>query len=272
MGSIAGPILLVGGGKMGSALMQGWLEAGLPSDQAFLVEPDQAARDRLAAAGVATTVAAASDLPSIKPRTVIVAVKPQVMETVLEGLTGLVGPDTLVVSIAAGKPIATFERAFGSAAPIVRVMPNTPSAIGKGMSVLCASPAVSSLQRQEAEALMSAVGDTAWIEDEEQMHAVTALSGSGPAYVFHMIEAMADAGIAAGLPQDLARRLALRTVEGAGALAGSSDEDPSALRVNVTSPGGTTQAALEVLMADDGLRPLLARAVAAAARRSRELA
>ncbi|MCB1834720.1 MAG: pyrroline-5-carboxylate reductase [Geminicoccaceae bacterium] len=272
MATITGPLLLVGGGKMGGALMRGWLQAGLAPADAFLIEPNDAARAELAGLGVATAVADAGDLAAFHPRTVIVAVKPQVMDAVLDGLGAFVGPKTLVVSIAAGKPISAFERAFGPATAIVRVMPNTPAAIGRGMSVLCASRSVTPAQRAEVEALMAAVGDTAWIGDEEQMHAVTGVSGSGPAYVFHMIEALAAAGMAAGLPEDLAKRLALRTVEGAGALAGTGDVEPAVLRANVTSPGGTTAAGLGVLMAEDGLGPLLERTVAAAAERSRELA
>ncbi|MCB1969290.1 MAG: pyrroline-5-carboxylate reductase [Geminicoccaceae bacterium] len=272
MQRIAGPLLLAGGGKMGSALMTGWLRGGLAGGDAFVIEPNDAARDAIAALGVETVAASADTLPAMTARTIVVAVKPQVMGDVLPALTAFAGPGTQVVSIAAGKPISSFEAIFGSDTAIVRVMPNTPAAIGRGMSVLCANRMASDRQRREAEALMRAVGETAWVEDEEQMHAVTALSGSGPAYVFHLVEAMAQAGEKAGLPVELARLLALRTVEGAGALAGSSSDSPSALRVNVTSPGGTTQAALEVLMAEDGLAPLMERTVAAAATRSRELA
>jgi pyrroline-5-carboxylate reductase len=195
------------------------------------------------------------------------------MDAALPGLRPLLDSDTLVLSIAAGKPLALFERVLGAGLGVVRAMPNTPAAVGRGIPVLCANAAASGAQRDLAVRLMAAVGTTHWIADEDLMHAVTAVSGSGPAYLFHLIEALAAAGAAAGLPPELAMPLARGTVTGAGELAARSTEDAATLRVNVTSPGGTTAAALAVLTAeDDGLTRLLTRAVAAAAARSRELA
>ena len=270
----ARPLLLVGGGKMGEALLAGWLRGGLGTDAAFVVEPDAARRSALVAAHGVTAVPDAADLPpTTRPGAVVLAVKPQVMDTALPGLRVLLDADTLVVSIAAGKPLALFERALGGSMGIVRAMPNTPAVVGRGVTVLCANGAATEAQRELAARLMAAVGATHWIEDEDLMHAVTAVSGSGPAYVFHLIEALAAAGAAAGLPQELATQLARGTVTGAGELAARSAEGADTLRANVTSPGGTTAAALEVLMvAEDGLTPLLTRAVAAAAARSRVLA
>jgi pyrroline-5-carboxylate reductase len=269
----ARPLLLVGGGKMGEALLAGWLRGGLSADAAFVVEPDAARRSALATVHGVTAAPKASDLPpTTRPGAVVLAVKPQVMDAALPGLRSLLDADTLVVSIAAGKPLALFEQALGASIGIVRAMPNTPAAVGRGVTVLCANGATTEAQRELAARLMAAVGSTHWIADEDLMHAVTAVSGSGPAYVFHLIEALAAAGVAAGLPPELAMELARGTVTGAGELAARSAEDAATLRANVTSPGGTTAAALEVLMAGDGLTPLLTRAVAAAAARSRELA
>ena len=184
----------------------------------------------------------------------------------------LIQPGRLVLSIAAGTPISYFEHQLGANTAVVRAMPNTPASIGHGITVLCANTHVSAEQRARCEILIGAVGQVEWIEDESLMDAVTAVSGSGPAYVFLLIEALAQAGISAGLAADLANRLALTTVAGAGALAEQTEDSPTVLRQNVTSPGGTTAAALEVLMADDGLQQLMARAVTAAKERGRELA
>ena len=183
-----------------------------------------------------------SDAPA--PGAVLLAVKPQLMDAVLPALARLIAADTLVLSIAAGKPIAVFEQALGAAVSVVRAMPNTPAAVGRGVTVLCANARADAGQRALAERLMAAVGQVHWIEDEDLMHAVTAVSGSGPAYVFHLIEALAAGGVAAGLPAPLAMELARGTVVGAGALAAQSSESAAQLRVNVTSPGGTTAAAL----------------------------
>ncbi|MCB2056175.1 MAG: pyrroline-5-carboxylate reductase [Geminicoccaceae bacterium] len=267
-----GPLVLVGGGRMGAALLRGWLDRGLSSKDVVVVEPDTAIRETLAVHDLGGLHAGADEIDAPSPGVLVLAVKPQVMDAVLADHVDRVGPSTLVVSIAAGKPLATFEAAFGSAQPIVRVMPNTPASVGCGMSVLIANAAVDEAQRAAAEALMQAVGRTAWIEDEELMHAVTGLSGSGPAYVFHMCEAMTAAGIQAGLPVELATMLARQTIYGAGVLLERSDDDAAKLRADVTSPGGTTQAGLEVWMAEGAVEKLMGATVAAAARRSAELA
>jgi len=274
--ALTGPLWLVGGGKMGSALAQGWIDAGLPAGALTVVEPNAETREPWTARG-ATTFAdvgalAGPDRPDEVPEALILAVKPQQMADVLAALHGRVPPATAVISIAAGVPIARFAAALGEARPIVRVMPNTPSAVGRGISALVANAAAGDEVRALATRLMAAVGETVWLEDEDQMHAVTALSGGGPAYVFWLIETMAAAGVAQGLDPEVAARLALATVAGAGELARRSPEPPEELRRNVTSPGGTTAEALAVLMADDGLAPLMDRALRAAAARSRVLA
>jgi len=269
---LEGPLLLAGAGKMGGALLAGWLERGLsPSD--IIIQDPAPASDTLESAlergvRVETSVGVLPKPPSV----IVVAVKPQVMEVVFPLLARLAGPRTMVLSIAAGKTIASFERHLAVGAAVVRAMPNTPAAIGRGITVCCANPHVSAAQRALCDQLLAAVGTVAWITDEGQMDAVTAVSGSGPAYVFHLVEAMAAAGEAAGLAPDLAMRLARETVSGAGELLHRSDQDAGTLRHNVTSPGGTTAAALAVLMADDGLAALMRRAVAAATIRGRELA
>ena len=267
-----GPLLLVGCGKMGGALLSGWLARGLDAAQAVVIEPVAAAAEAAAQHGVTCLDDLAPRSADFAPAVVVFAIKPQMMDEALPAYRDLVRPETVFLSIAAGKTIGFFERHLGREAAVVRAMPNTPAAVGRGITVLCANPQVSGGQREICGALMSAVGETAWVEEESLLDPVTAVSGSGPAYVFLLIEALAQAGVEAGLPETLAMRLARETVAGAGELARRSPEDAATLRKNVTSPGGTTQAALEVLMADDGLRALMTRAVAAAARRSRELA
>ena len=264
---VDGPLLLVGGGRMGGALLEGWLAGGLESEATWVLDPEPATR--LTGLHHAATPA---ELPESAVAALVVAVKPQVVDQVLAPLARQVGPATTVVSIAAGKPISTFEAAFGPDIAVVRAMPNTPAAVGRGVSVLCANRAATEEARALAGRLMQAVGAVHWTADEDLMHAVTAVSGSGPAYVFHLIEALAAAGEAAGLPADLAMALAHGTVTGAGELAHRSSDTAETLRRNVTSPHGTTAAALAVLMGEGGLTPLLTRAVAAAAARSRELA
>jgi len=268
---IEGPILLVGGGKMGGALLEGWLKGGLKAEDALVVEPDAAQREALTRLGAGRVVATAEALGGVKPRAIVLAVKPQVMDEVAPPYAAMVGAGTLVLSIAAGRTIAGFERVFGDGQPIVRAMPNTPAAIGAGITVLCANRAAGEADRALAGSLMEAVGEAVWIEDEEMMHVVTALSGGGPAYVFLLAEALAAAGERQGLPADLARRLARRTVAGSGRLLETSDQPPGQLRRNVTSPGGTTAAALDVLMREEGVPSLIDAAIAAAAARSREL-
>ena len=259
-------ILLIGCGRMGGALLSGWRAAGTVG-RAVIVDPAPGAIPE----GIEILPDLAS-LPDPLPQTILLAVKPQMMDAVMAPLAPLLPAGALVVSIAAGKPLAYFAERLGEAVPVIRTMPNTPAAIGRGITVCCAGARADVGHRRTAEALMSAVGRVAWVEDERLMHAVTALSGSGPAYVFLLIEAMAAAGVAAGLPTALAGELALATVAGAGELARQSGEAPAKLRADVTSPAGTTAAALEILMEEGGLSALIERAVAAAAARSRVLA
>ncbi len=266
------PLLLVGCGKMGSALLTGWLGRGAAASNIVVVEPGRSAAEAAAALGASVVGEASRVDPSFVPRVVVFAVKPQLMDAVARGFAGYSGGDTVFLSIAAGSPIALFESALGGGARVIRAMPNTPAAIGRGISVLCANAATSDADRQICGDLLSAVGEVAWANDEGMMDAVTAASGSGPAYVFLLIECLADAAVEAGLPRDLADQLAKATVEGAAELSRRSGEPAATLRKNVASPGGTTEAALKVLMAPDGLKPLMARAVAAATARSRELA
>ncbi len=269
-----GRVLMVGAGKMGGALIESWLknQTTQPSDN-VLVEPNvtraKYLRDTYTLYTFETPEAINTGLGEA---TILFAVKPQVMDEVVPLYKPLIQPGRLVLSIAAGTPISYFEHQLGANTAVVRAMPNTPASIGHGITVLCANTHVSAEQRARCEILIGAVGQVEWIEDESLMDAVTAVSGSGPAYVFLLIEALAQAGISAGLAADLANRLALTTVAGAGALAEQTEDSPTVLRQNVTSPGGTTAAALEVLMADDGLQQLMARAVTAAKERGRELA
>jgi len=263
-------LLLAGCGQMGGALLRGWRARGL-AQRYVVVEPGAGAAAFAGEADV-TAVAAADRLPAdLKPDIIVFAVKPQVMGEVAPAYRRFAG-GTLFLSIAAGKTLSFFARQLGADAAVVRAMPNTPAAIGRGIAVACASRAVTAPQRDLAERLLGAVGDVGWVADEALIDAVTAVSGSGPAYVFLLIECLAKAGVAAGLPEELAMRLARATVAGSGELARLSAEPASRLRESVTSPGGTTRAALDVLMAPDGLESLLRRAVLAAARRSRELA
>lgn len=255
-------LVLVGCGRMGSAMLRGWLAGGLQPGAVTVIDPN------LAPEWQDKGLRVNAPMPA-NPAVLVLAVKPQMMAAALGEMPVLT--DTLVISVAAGTTIATFEAAFPGAA-IVRVMPNTPSAIGKGISAIIGNTAATAADLDLAQALMSAVGRVVRLDHEDQMDAVTGLSGSGPAYVFHLIEAMAKAGEAQGLPAALSLELARMTVAGAGALAVDADEDPAVLRENVTSPGGTTAAGLRVLMdADNGLPPLMARTVAAATERGREL-
>lgn len=260
-------LVLLGCGKMGSAMLEGWLAGGLPSASVTVLDPKPS--DWLQGIEGLRLNAELPDNPAL----VLIAVKPQMMGDALPRIAALGGGGTLFVSVAAGTPIAAFENAFGADSPIIRAMPNTPAAVGRGITAIVGNPRVAPAQLDTAEALLAAVGQVVRLDDESQMDAVTAVSGSGPAYVFHLIETLAAAGKAEGLPADLAMQLAKATVAGAGALAEGSDDNPSQLRVNVTSPGGTTAAALSVLMDDEtGFPDLLRRAVAAAANRGRELA
>jgi pyrroline-5-carboxylate reductase len=266
----SGSLALAGAGKMGDALLRGWLDRGLPGRQLVILEP--APSQELLALTRAQSIRLNPVADSIADTAVLVlAVKPQVMQEVLPQFAPLARCGALVLSIAAGKPVSFLEQHFPGA-PVVRAMPNTPAAIGQGMSVLFANVRVTAAQRQLATALLGAVGEVAWVDDEALMDPVTAVSGSGPAYVFLLIETLARAGEKAGLDADLAYLLAKQTVAGAAALAVQSDQPASVLRENVTSPGGTTAAALEVLMRADGLQRLMDAAVLAATARSRELA
>ena len=255
---------------MGSAMLRGWLARDAAS--AFIaIEPAGLPAPFADTKSVAWH-AAAEELPDdLTPDAVVFAVKPQIINDVLPAYRRWVRPQTLFLSIAAGIPIAGIARHLGKAA-IIRTMPNTPAAIGRGITVACANPLVTLEQRGLCETLLSAIGESAWVEDEALLDPVTAVSGSGPAYVFLLIEVLAQAGEHAGLPANLALRLARETVAGSGELARLSQGDPARLREAVTSPGGATRAALDVLMAKDGLARLLDRAVAAATKRSRELA
>lgn len=266
-------ILLVGCGHMGGALLRGWLARGLPGANACVIEPAVSRLTWATEAGV-TCVPDFAGIPAgFGPDIVVFAVKPQAMAEVAPRYGDLVRSGAAVLSIAAGTQIGFFAGLFGDDAAIMRVMPNTPAAIGKGMSVLVANEAAAASQKNLAETLLGAVGAVAWLEDERLIDAVTALSGAGPAYVFLLIEAMAAAGEAKGLSSEMAQQLARETVSGAGALVAQSDESAAVLRQNVTSPGGVTAAALEVLMRDPGgMRELMRDAVAAGERRSRELA
>ena len=258
-------LVLLGCGKMGSAMLQGWLEGGLPPQAVSVLDPNPS--EWLQGTGVTVN----GDLPE-RPAVVIIAVKPQMMGEALPRLQAYGNSSTVFVSIAAGTPISAFEAALGDQSPVIRAMPNTPAAVGRGITAIIGNAHASAADMDMAEELLKAVGQVVRLEDEDQMDAVTALSGSGPAYVFHMIECLASAGEAQGLAPALAMQLAKATVAGAGALAEAAEETPEQLRINVTSPNGTTQAGLAVLMdTGDGLPPLMIRTVGAAADRSREL-
>ncbi len=270
---MATTLILVGGGKMGGAMLAGWLDRGMGREGITVVEPNgetaAALRESHGVAVLATSAALAAD---IRPDVVVFAVKPQNLDEAAPAYRRFAGQATVFLSIAAGKTIAGIQGALGADAPIVRCMPNTPAQVGRGITVACANRLVGDDQRRLCQDLLEAVGEAAWVEDESLLDAVTAVSGSGPAYVFLLAECMARAGVEAGLPEELSGRLAGATVAGAGELLRQSSEAPAVLRQNVTSPGGTTAAALEVLMAEDGVQPLMTRAIAAATRRSRELA
>ena len=268
LAQIKGTIVLAGAGKMGGAMLSGWLARGLDAKRVAVIEPQPSGEiSALETKGVRLN-------PSLKQlgsiATLVIALKPQTFRETGSALKSFTGLSTLVVSIMAGTTIASIEAACGGS--VVRAMPNTPAAIGRGITVAVAAKNVSAAQRAVADALLRATGSVEWVDDESLMDAVTAVSGSGPAYIFLLAEELARAGVEAGLPQELATKLARETVAGSGELLHRSDAPSATLRQNVTSPGGTTAAALEVLMAPDGMQSLLTRAVAAATRRSRELA
>lgn len=265
-------LVLVGCGKMGGALLSGWLDQGLRAENVTVVEPFQDFLGPYRERGVKLAVDFEGLAPDLQPDLVLFAVKPQMMDQALPPYRRFVRPGCAFLSIAAGKTIAYFEAALGPEAAVVRAMPNTPAAVGRGMTVLAANAQAGETQKELCGKLLAGVGEIDWVGDEALLDAVTALSGGGPAYVFLLIECLAEAGAAAGLPADLAMRLARGTVAGAGELVYRSDEPASKLRENVTSPGGTTLEALKVLMAEDGILPIFTRAIAAATHRSRELA
>ena len=263
------PLVLVGAGKMGAALLKGWLDGGLDRKAVVVVDPAPPADSAafLAAAGIRET-----PLPpeGIKAKVIVVAVKPQIIGTILPRLRGLVGRSTVTLSIAAGTTLANLAAGIGDGA-IVRSIPNTPAQVGRGITAAIANDRVAKAGRALVTSLLEAVGEVVWVTDEDLINAVTAVSGSGPAYVFLLAECLAEAAVAAGLDADSAAKLARATITGAGELLYRSDLPAEQLRKNVTSPKGTTEAALKVLMAKNGLAPLMKKAIAAAKKRSREL-
>ena len=268
---LKGTLVLVGAGKMGGAMLEGWLKGGADPKKivAFDPSPPPEVKSLLEKHRIRLNpnVADVTDA-----EVVLIAVKPQVMEDVLPGIVPVGRSKPLILSIAAGKTIATFERHFGAGAAVIRTIPNTPAAVGRGITAMASNSNVSAAQLQLARALLSAVGEVVTVDNESQIDAVTAVSGSGPAYVFYVTECLAAAGEKLGLSPELAMQLARATVAGSGELMRATGLPAATLRQNVTSPKGTTYAALQVLMAEDGLQPLFDKAVAAADKRSRELA
>jgi pyrroline-5-carboxylate reductase len=268
---LAGTLVLVGAGKMGGAMLEGWLKAGAESAHIAVLEPQPSTEMRglLERHGIPLN----PGIAAVKNAEVIlVAVKPQVLDGMLPQLAPLMVAKPLVLSVVAGKTIASFERHLGADAAVIRTIPNTPAAIGRGITAMAANANVSGAQRALAEALLSTIGEVVTVDREELIDCVTAVSGSGPAYVFYLTECLAKAGEDLGLAPELAMQLARATVSGAAELMRVTGTEAETLRKNVTSPNGTTFAALQVLMAEDGLGPLMARAVKAANDRSRELA
>lgn len=271
LASVPGPVLLVGAGKMGGALLESWLTRGLPPALVSVIDPMPA--PDIAKLMTAKRIARDPQPPLLPSHAaVVLAVKPQMAPDVMKQVSPFVGRDTVVVSIMAGRTIAFLAKNLPKATAIVRAMPNTPASIGRGITVAVPNNRVKGAARDLADALLTATGPVEWIKNEKWMDAITAVSGSGPAYIFLLAESLARAGIAAGLPKPLATRLARETVAGAGELLYRSELEASKLRENVTSPNGTTAAALKVLMAKGGLDPLMKKAVAAAAKRSKQLA
>ncbi|MFM9943161.1 MAG: pyrroline-5-carboxylate reductase [Hyphomicrobiaceae bacterium] len=264
-------IALFGAGKMGGAMLEGWLAVGMPGPQITLFDPQPSDDIKAMVARHGLHLNPALPLP-MPPEVVVLAIKPQMLDSAAQTLAGVITPRTLVLSILAGKTIADIKARVPACQAIVRAMPNLPAAIRRGVTAAAATPGIAPRQHALADALLRAVGKVEWLTDEALIDAVTAVSGSGPAYIFHMVEALAAAGVSSGLPPDMAARLARATVEGAGELLFQLDAPPERLRQNVTSPGGTTAAGLDILMADNGLIALMRRTVAAAKARAEELA
>lgn len=271
MTTLKGTLVLVGAGKMGGAMLEGWLKSGIKAEQVVALDPSPPPEvlALLQKHGVRHNPAVATVKDA---EVVLVAVKPQVMEDVLPGVAGLKASRPLVISVVAGKTISAFARHFGEDAAIIRTIPNTPAAVGRGITAMAPNGHVSAGQLALATDLLSSIGEVVTVADETLIDAATAVSGSGPAYVFYLTECLAAAGVSSGLPEDVAIKLARATVAGAGELMRVSGLPAGTLRQNVTSPNGTTYAALQVLMAEGGLEPLMDKAIAAATRRSRELA
>ena len=271
--SLKAPLLLVGAGNMGGALLKGWMARGL--DPALVVAQDPAPPEPMRALFAAHGITCHATAPKLAEpaQVILLAVKPQIMDQVVPGIVALAGPGTVILSVAAGRTIASLAAHFPPRTAIVRSIPNTPASVGRGITAAIGNAAMTPAQRTLCDGLLSAVGKVVWVNEERLIDAATAVSGSGPAYVFLMAECLAEAGRAAGLPADLAAELARATVAGAGELLHQSELPAATLRQNVTSPKGTTAAALDVLMADPGgLQALMTRAVAAAEQRARELA
>src|SRR3954465_7315536 len=268
LAAIPGTLVLVGAGKMGGAMLEGWLARKLPPKKVVVLDP-QPSKQIKALTKRGVRINPKGEIKNVAA--MVVAVKPQAAPDALPALSSLAGPKTVVVSIMAGRPLGFFEKHFSKSA-VVRAMPNTPAAIGRGITVAVGNAKVKAPARKLAHGLLAATGSVEWVDDEALMDAVTAVWGSGPAYVFLLAEAMAQAGEAAGLPKTLAEKLARETVSGGGERLHRSPEPAATLRQNVTSPGGTTAAALEVLMGNDGVAPLVTRAVAAATKRGKDLA
>ncbi|HEY9081440.1 pyrroline-5-carboxylate reductase [Magnetovibrio sp.] len=266
-------LLLIGCGKMGGAMLEGWLDQGIAATDITVIEPSAELAATLAGKYGVNAVSGAHALAEdYAPDVAVLAVKPQVMDQVLPPYKNLVAHATVFLSIAAGRTIASFETILGTNAAVVRAMPNTPASVGRGITVGCPNANVTDTQKELCDRLLTSVGQVEWVDDEKHMDAVTAVSGSGPAYIFLLAEAMGHAGRMSGLPPELSDKLARATVAGAGELLHQSPESAATLRENVTSPGGTTAAALEVLMGPHGLKELMEKAIDAATRRSKELA
>lgn len=262
-------LCLVGAGNMGGAMLSGWLESGVEPASITVIDPSP--NDAMASRLKAENVRLLARLPSdYSPEVIIIAVKPQLMNAVLPTLVLHAGGHCVFVSVAAGTTLETMEAHLGEV-PIVRAMPNTPALVRRGITTCFGNPGVTARQKEMVDTLLAAIGKVEWVDSEKQIDAVTAVSGSGPAYVFHLAEVMAEAGIELGLPEALANRLARETIAGAGEMLSLQDESAAILRKNVTSPNGTTAAALDVLMEDEAMKKLFSRAMAAAARRAEEL-